>query len=61
MLKVGTKVRVIDENFTHYASIGDAGKVIGFMEHMFVVEFDNPVSNGVMVQLLEEHEIEVVK
>lgn len=61
MLEIGTKVKVVDENVTHNASIGDTGTIISHVGHMFVVEFDKPVSNGAMMQMLELHEVEVVE
>lgn len=60
MLEIGTKVKVVDENVTHNASIGDTGTVVNYVGHMFIVEFDMPVRNGALLQMLEEHEIEVV-
>lgn len=64
MLEIGTVVRVINEDWTHHAKIGDVGVVVDSKldNLLLIVEFEGKeFPNGGIVQALEMHDVEVVE
>lgn len=66
MLQVGTKVRVVHEDSSHNAKIGDVGMIEDIIfingEKLHIVIFEGKTfPNGNSFQALEDHEIEVVE
>lgn len=62
-IQIGTVVRVVHEDSSHHAKIGDVGTVIDFFsDELFIVEFyDKEFPNGSNVQALEMHDVEVIE
>lgn len=63
MIKVGTKVKVVHEDHTHHAKVGDIGVVteISFGD-MFIVKFEGKTFvNGLDTQMLELHDVQILE